>query len=425
MPPKKSENARSADSHIAAIPRPWLAVLAVLLIAPWIVVTALWFRLPAPPPPAAEADPSNHAPMEHANGGRWGRLTLVPIVISPPVELVSTDWGDVRQPIWYFPGTNADLVAQALQAAGVPAADAARLRNEARSEPRIAGVVLSPDPAWVRALSPDVRAGIYTRLARSGLNVEQAQAFRFHGATPDDWLGTDRLTPRTRDLVKSLIYRDGEYMLFADADLIRSEVAGEEELRYLAKKLLRQPTVLVRLSVESPADVEGLAEYWGRGGRRTDIKPLLESVAGAGPDRFIDIVHLLPSFARNYLYRYPRLSAADFDKPVIANCLWTSLNFFRDHPDNRYLDVDTALRTLKEDYFVVESGFELGDIVAFLDEEGDIFHAAVYIADDLVFSKNGTSPMAPWTFMSIDDLKGYYGSRSPNPRLIVHRRSDF
>jgi hypothetical protein len=79
---------------------------------------------------------------------------------------------------------------------------------------------------------------------------------------------------------------------------------------------------------------------------------------------------------------------------------------------------------LQKDYFVVETAFQLGDIVAFLDEKGNLFHMAVHLADDLVFSKNGTSPVAPWTVTTIDRLKGYYHTRSPNPKLIFHRRSD-
>jgi hypothetical protein len=32
----------------------------------------------------------------------------------------------------------------------------------------------------------------------------------------------------------------------------------------------------------------------------------------------------------------------------------------------------------------------------------------VYLADDLVFTKNGTTPMAPWTLMTVEGLEGYY-----------------
>jgi hypothetical protein len=100
------------------------------------------------------------------------------------------------------------------------------------------------------------------------------------------------------------------------------------------------------------------------------------------------------------------------------------LNFFRPQPDDRFLDVPYALDTLRRDYYVIEQNYQLGDIVAFLDREGDIFHAAVYLAGNLVFSKNGTSPLAPWTIMSIDQVEGYYDTRAEEPQRIFHRRKD-
>src|SRR3970282_1446691 len=104
-------------------------------IAPWGIVTAMCFWPARPDAPPVAAD---HGRPADGDLGPWGRLTLVPIVISPPPELVSTDWGGARRPTWFFPGVNADQVVQMLQAAGVPAGEAARFRSEARSEPRIA-----------------------------------------------------------------------------------------------------------------------------------------------------------------------------------------------------------------------------------------------------------------------------------------------
>jgi hypothetical protein len=238
----------------------------------------------------------------------------------------------------------------------------------------------------------------------------------------DAWLGTKLISPHTRRLVEPLLYRDGGYLLFSDVALVRSEVGGDDELRRLGKALCRQPTVIARLSVGRTANLDSLVEYWGRGGRDSEVRPLLESIAGSGSGQFVDIVNLLPAFARNRLYHYPKLSGGDVGKPTIANCLWTCLNFFLPNPDDRFLDDAFALKTLKEDYFVVENDFELGDIVALLDEEGNLFHAAVYIADDLVFTKNGASRMTPWMLMSLGDVKGFYRWRSANPRLVFHRR---
>jgi len=419
---KKSDDSKPARSPVTyvAVPRPWLIALIVILILPWLGVAAFWLR----PARRAGVVTGNAAPATKAHAGKWGELTLVPIVLSPPMELVLTDWGFLRRPTWFFPGANAETVAQALQAIGVSSADIGRLRAEARFDPRISGVILTPDPVWVRALAPEIRARIYHILAKNDLNVDQAQAFRYPGASLDAWLDSSLISMHTRQLVEPLVYRDGDYMLFSDIELVRKEIGSDDELRRLSKTLFRQPTVIARLAVDRAADLDALDEYWGRKGRRTEIRPLLESIAGGGEDRFIDVIHLLPPFAQNHLYCYPELSVADLSKPAVANCLWSSLNFFQPKPDNRFLDTVFALKTLKEDYFIVENDFELGDIVAFLDEQGNIFHAAVYIADDLVFSKNGFSAMAPWTLTSINDLKGYYQRRSETPRIIVHRRKD-
>jgi hypothetical protein len=418
---KKSDNPKSANAPVSyvAVPRRWLIAVAAILIIPWLAAAVMWFK----PTSKAGIDDKTTIDVKESRSGKWGHLALIPIVISPPLELVFTDWGFMRQPTWFFPNANADGVTQVLQSAGLSAADAIDLCSSARSEPRIAGIVLTPDPAMVRQLNPEIRARIYHVLARSELNVDQTQAFRFLGSNPDAWFG-NMVSPRTRQLIDPLVYRDNDCMLFSDIELVRKEIGGDEEMRQLGKALFRQPTVIAQLSLDTGANLDALVEYWGRGGRRTEIKPLLESIAGGGYGRFIDVIHLLPPFVRDHIYNYPQLSASDLNRPEVVNCLWTSLNFFSQKPDDRFLDAAVAFKTLKENYFIVESDFELGDIIAFLDENGNFFHAVVYIADDIVFSKNGISAMAPWTFMSLNDVKRYYSWRSEKPRLIVHRRKD-
>lgn len=409
--------------QIVAVPRLWLAALTALVVVPWLAAGALYLR----------TGRSSSGPVETravadgraASSGPWGTLHLTPVVVSPPLEYVAADWGRTDEPdTWYFPGTSMDVLDAFLASTGLSAEQVGRLRSAARPHPGIRGLVLTPDPELVRGLSPEVRARLYTQLARTPLNFDQANSFRFFGTSAGEWLGGTLISPATQKLVESMVYRDGEFLNFADPEAIRAAVGDGEELRRLAKALLRQSTLLVRLSVRDHAEVDVLAEYWGRGGRRIDLRPLLESVAGAGSDASIDIVHLLPTFARHHLYRYPKVSTADYAKPLLANCLWTALNFFRPAPDDRFLDVNVALQALKRDYYVVEHGYQLGDIVGFIDDEGDLFHVAVYLADDLLFTKNGTSPMAPWTIVTTDYLKGYYRRHADDMRLIYHRRND-
>jgi hypothetical protein len=409
-------------SHVS-VPVSWLIGLAVLFALPWMVVAAMYFGGKADDAQSTDALPIGAE--RRASPGPWGHLQLTPIVISPPLEYVPADWGRNAPAEWMFPEATPELATAFLASVGLSPEQIAQLSPRMRREARINGVVIAPPADVVRALSPDVRARLYTQLATTTLNFDQAQSFRFLGTSPRDWFGGSLMSPATRQLVEPLLYQDGDFLHFADIESIRSQIASPLERQYLAKSLLRNSTVLVRLSVDSLEDVDALAAYWGVGGRRTDIRPLLESVSDADDNRLVDIVHLLPAFARSHLYRYPKIQTIDLTRPLLANCLWSSLNFFEDQPDDRFLDVNYALSTLRTEYYVVEHGYQLGDIVALVDDEGDLFHVAVYLADGLLFTKNGTSPVAPWTIMSLDHLKNFYHRRAKNPRVIYHRLNTY
>jgi hypothetical protein len=407
---------------VVHVPRGWLAVMTVLLVVPWLVVAGLYFgtRRPAG---ESQALPASEA-ASAAKSGPWGPLRKTPIVISPPLELISDSWGrENHTPFqWMLPGTTLDVMSAFLSSTGLTPGQIAQLQASARPDPRINGLVVTPTPELLKSLSPDVRAKLYVQLGRTPLNADEFNAFRFAATSSDAWFAGSLISSSTRRLVDPLLYRHGEHLYFADVDLIRAEVTDPTELRNLAKALLRQPTYIVELVVPDTSSVKDLVDYWGKGGRRTDIRPLLESVAGEGKDHSIDIIHLLPPLAREHLYRYPRPSAAERDRPTLANCLWTSLNFFNSTPDDRFLDVAYALDRLRQDYYVVESNFELGDVIVFLDDQGTVVHAAIQIADDLVFTKNGQSTMAPWVIVPIETLKDFYRQQWENPRVIYNRR---
>jgi hypothetical protein len=407
------------------VPRAWLIALAALIVAPWLVAAAVYWWPDASEAPGLAAAPPQ-PPGAAGKPGPWGTLDVTTVVISPPLELVGSEWErrEAAGKHWFFPGTTAEAAQGFLLSAGLGGDRVASIMATAQRDPASNGIVLTPGADLVSALPPEIRQRIYVQLAASPLNVNQAFAFRYAGDSVEAWLGPSLISPRTRQLVEPLVYRHQNYLYFADVDLVRTQVTDREELLRLAKALLRQTTSRVRLSVSTPAEVPGLVEYWGRGGRRLDIRPLLESIAGGGTDGTLDIVHLLPSFARERLYRYPLVTAQDLNRPALANCLWTVLNFFSPAPDDRFLDVATAIRSLQQDYYLVDSRFQLGDIVALLDEQGDIYHAVVYLADDLVFTKIGGSPLAPWVILPLSSVVDYYRLRSAAPRLVYHRRRD-
>ena len=414
-----------ADGPLWVVPRRWLVVLSALIVVPWMIAAAFYSRgsagTAAEVANAGAASAEARAPV----GGDprpWGQLVVTPIVISPPLEYVPSNWGPPEQPRWHFPGATKPDLERFLAHLGLPPGSVAEIMTSAREDP--GGVVAWPDPRIVRGLDPEIRADLYAQLSKSDRNHRQRDAYRYLATSAEAWLGDSRIAPRTRQLVDPYIYRVGDFVYFADIDLVRLEISDPAELQRLAKRLMRESTMLVSLRLDDIAQLDAAVEYWGRGGRRTDIRPLLESIVTSG-HRTIDISHLLPSLARERLYRYPRITLADLDKASLVNCFWTALNFFNAEPDDRYLDPKVAVEQLKRDYFIVHDQYQFGDIAAFIDPSGAIFHAAVYLADGLVFGKNGASSLSPWTIVPMDRLKWYYVEHADNWQVVFYRRKDF
>jgi hypothetical protein len=178
-----------AHAGSVAIPRLWFLAGLGVLIAPWIVVGVLYFR----PSPPAEVDVPTQAAIgesRKAKPGPWGHLTITPIVVSPPLEFVAADWGRPEGPYrWYFPGTSPELLRAFLSSSGLTPDQVARLESTVERDPRIAGLTLKPDLEVLRSLSPEVRARLYLELAKSSLNGDQANSFRFFGTSSTAWLG--------------------------------------------------------------------------------------------------------------------------------------------------------------------------------------------------------------------------------------------
>ena len=65
-------------------------------------------------------------------------------------------------------------------------------------------------------------------------------------------------------------------------------------------------------------------------------------------------------------------------------------------------------RTLETDYEPVVDGFKMGDIVLFMKSDTQAIHSAIYIADDILFTKNGPSQHSPWILMQMETLVSHY-----------------
>jgi hypothetical protein len=209
-------------------------------------------------------------------------------------------------------------------------------------------------------------------------------------------------------------------LFFADLGSIDQSLPSPEERSLLIDALSHESTFLARLVLSKESDLEELVDYWGRGGRARDVRPILESVLRAQGEQSIDITHLLPPFARRRLYTYHAVSEEKSRSG--RGCHWSALNFFCAQPDDRFCDAQEVVRALHGECDHVDGNLRLGDVVAFIDQKR-LIHTAVYIADDILFTKNGHSPTTPWMLMKLEDMKYYYPRRNA-VEVRYYRRKD-
>jgi hypothetical protein len=392
-------------------------VLGVLLLAPWLVV--LWQAsrpaaeppVPTPPPGKTAALANGNGLTQHCKPGPWGELEYSRILIEPPEDFVMANYPEPAEIMWLFKGFTAEKLSALWRTAGLDETQLRAIDNPASWQVGADGIVVRASKEFILGLNTAARTKIYTILAAFPENRAQNEPFRFRAEAADEWFDHSGLSDVTVGLVKKLLYRRGTSLIFSDYDVALPLLESPEERTRLVKTLSRKSTLLLELGVKRDSDIEALARYWGRGPRSKDVKPLLQSIARL-PDGFtIDVAHMLPQFARSLLYTYPLPS----DNPLESNrdCYWTALNFFNATPDNSLADIEVVRQKLLTQYYPVPGESTFGDVLIFVRPDGTAVHGCVFIADDIVFTKNGISFAMPWILMTLADVRAFYPADPP------------
>jgi hypothetical protein len=265
------------------------------------------------------------------------------------------------------------------------------------------------------------RAKIYGTLAQCQSNYSQCFPFRFAPNRFEERFSRTRISRDTEQFVRGLCYTNDDLLSFADLDLAKNKLSPDE-FTALIELLYSVPTVRLRLRVGPNTDIEPLIKYWGKGGREHRVRPMLESIAHLPGGDSIAIPYLLPGVARLRLYTFP-----DTTRDPIGpreDCFFTALNFFNRNADEKFLDKENNRKALLNNYTPVRDQPTYGDLITLVNGRGDALHVAVYIAEDVVFTKNGGSMLQPWVLMRMDDMMAYFPSREPL-QIAIFRKKEF
>lgn len=404
--------------------RPWVGIGRLLagLISLWPVLTdAASDTPPATYPEVQAALRHSHTALGEISTSRpgpWGALEMTTLLLEPPESIIGTDaWAD-GDLSWTFTGIPADQVEPLLRQAGLNGAPLAELL--ATRETDTGGtVILHPTDALLLGMDPSTRYRVYALLRTSSTNTFYQSPFRVSHLAADAWFRDAAVSEQTRKLAESLTYRHREMVYFSDVRYVMSEIANATERRNFYAALLRQASLLVRLHVCRETDTEALIAYWGSNGRASEVRPLLQAMSRSDAAWPINIVMLLPAFARARLMTYDPVRDGKF-----RDCGWTALNFFNAVPDDAMLDPDTQARVLRNDYISVASGFLPGDIILIRNGAGTVVHICNYIADNIVFTKNGGYKAQPWTLSTLEEVVEFYTVGDDVSSVLFLRHKD-
>lgn len=350
----------------------------------------------------------------------WGQLEYTTVDLQRPDEAVLVDDQPVPGTRWFFAGLAERQVAELFAVADLTPPQQARLADRSCWQSATNGWFVTPPVPVLRSLAPDARRRIYAVLAHSPLNPFQYRPTRVPTGHFADWLRTSGLPADKEELLASLSYPDGDTTCFADVNLVAAGCTVAER-RQLAKALTRTPSLLMKLRLTADADLDRALRYWDAAGRGRAMKPLLESLARNPGAAAVNVAIFFPPSARLRLYTYP--DARDVTTNAAQDCIWTALNFFNETPDNRFLNPAAVRAAVQSDYFPVGTNRAFGDLAVLIANRRDTVHMCIYVADDVVFTKNGMDPLDPWVLMRISDMLQRYRTDQPTELLFLRRRT--
>jgi hypothetical protein len=378
---------------------------ALLVLAAGLVIGSLDRARSRPEAPAIAATVE---PVAHETGDSqgtdapWGELIVWDIQLEQPEEYLAFELQTLARPVWKFAQQTSAALERLLRSCGLT--DVQIAQALAATSFRASGSVVEPSDDLVISLEPEVRARLYSELGRNRENHHMHQPFCYTEESFEMHLADGTVSDSLLATIRRLLYRRGDFLLFSDYETVMLR-ASESERMGLLKALSRQSAALARLQVKPETDIEPILAYWQHHGFQPNVRPLLESLQRSPEGGSVSFLHLMPPFARQRLYTFP-LPPATGEPPM--DCHWSTMNFFNDTPDNRFSDVEFVAQYVNEHYVQVPRPTRFGDVIFFLDENGTTLHSAVYLAGDLVFTKNGSNMAQPWIAMRSKELIARY-----------------
>jgi hypothetical protein len=350
--------------------------------------------------------------------GPWGELLTQNIRLERPAEYIPAEVENPEPVTWTFTGMNLAQVKALLTANGLSRAEVEAQLTPSRVAVTATNTVFTPDEDFLLSLKPETRQKLYGGLYGLGVETFIDYPLIFPKDSIETIYADERLHPDEVALLKRLVYPAANSTRLADDVLFLRKIPTAERRVVVAKVVSVQSAVLVRLCIRPDCDIEKIAAYWGHmdNVRFADLRPMLEALKGLPHGGTMSLMYFLPPFARSRLYTFP-LPPEPGDP--LMDCHWTTFNFSKTEPDNRFNGGQFANDYIRENFHPIDAPSQYGDVVLYVDEKMAIKHSAVFLADDLAFTKYGANYRQPWMIVRLSDMHITY----PTTKEMYIRRN--
>ncbi len=357
--------------------------------------------------------------IEATNIPPCGQLIMRDLDLEQPEEYVAYEIKTNKVATWIFEGTQPEAARTLMQSCGLTPEQIAQAMSPGSVIYTNAGTVIFPPDELVLSLPAGTRAKLYAELGRYQANELIHFPFCFPGNAFETRVDKSKISEKTYSLLKQMLYSRGDAQCFSDLQTLLHQVPDENDRLQLVKALSHQSALLGGIHVWPDTDIDKLVGYWAwpQGVRLINMRPLLESLKRRPSGGAASILYFLPPFARQRLYCYPLPS--QLGDPTM-DCHWSTMNFFNEVPDNRFSDPAYTVAWLKTNYYQIAKPTAYGDRIFLLDKNGNAIHSGVFLAEDIIFTKNGNNFAQPWMLMHLKDLVAEYTTDTP-PGMAVYR----
>jgi len=383
-------------------------------------------RIPSALPasnPETTAD-GGGSPIFHARPGPWGDLDYFTVYLEASASMLKSMDFQTYDTTWKFVKWTDDQVTKLFESAKIAEPFRTELLDHTKWRRDSEGVTVTPSREAVLGLGNDSRAAIYQVLGRWEENQFHHEPVIIAGHDVREWLTRAQLSEELLTTIERTVYQRGTNRVFADTPMLLRMVTSEADRLTIRKALSRTPTLVIKLRLNPKTDIAKIAEYWGGYSKSKDVEPFLESISNNPAVNVIDIIHMLPTGVRRLLYTYPGQNHGRTG--YYPDCHWTSLNFANFEPLARLADSAMATAYTLENFTRITGGtYQYGDVLFLMDgASGNAIHSCVFIADDIVYTKNGRSPTQPWILMKLDDVVSVYSMFYQTQIACYRRKSE-